>query len=255
MSVPNIWYLIKFFTEERYADQFMAGELYLNTLDYFRQVESADSDGRADLTEGIAMWWQPHDLVMKINFPGMGEVEITKNDLAGPVSMSFHHHNNLHLFCVYAIHTTGFEVIDGQLSLSPEQVDELQAQLQIDERCMQFGKFAVITPAVPFLAQLKTALAGEHHRAQAKLVEYYNEETFHGEIPLKEIPFRKQKRFSYQKEFRLCVFPRTSEEADNASPITINIGDISHICAKVESSQLPELIQLKTEPEPPLRTN
>jgi hypothetical protein len=32
VSGPIIWYLIKFFTEEHHADQFMAGELYFNTL-------------------------------------------------------------------------------------------------------------------------------------------------------------------------------------------------------------------------------
>jgi hypothetical protein len=30
--------------------------------------------------------------------------------------------------------------------------------------------------------------------------------------------------------------------------ITINIGDISHICAKVDAAQLPGLFELKSEP-------
>src|SRR5689334_10920673 len=103
MTAPMIWYLIKFFEEERYADQFMAGRLYLNTLAYFRKVESKDSDGRMDSTEAIAMWCQPDDFVMKLNVPGIGETEITKKDLAAPVSMSFDYHNYLHLFCLYAV--------------------------------------------------------------------------------------------------------------------------------------------------------
>jgi len=75
-------------------------------------------------------------------------------------------------------------------------------------------------------------------------VTYYDDETFHGEIPPKDIPFRKQKRFSYQHEFRLCIDAPTQQD----TPITINIGDLSHICAKVEPSQLNSLFKLKLEP-------
>lgn len=251
MSGPVIWYLIKFFKEERHADQFMIGNLYLNTLAYFKQVEREDSDGRFDSTEGIAMWWQPHDLVIKLSVAGFGDIEITKADLAGPVSTAFVFHDNVHLFCLYALHTTGFKCNDGKIECTPEGADELRRQLTIDDRCAKFGTFAVITPAVQFIDLLRNALTRQGYKARLKLVEYYDEETFHGEIPWVEIPFRKQKRFSYQQEFRLCVYPRTEEEAADSNPITINIGDISHICGKVETARLPDLFELRIEPVPP----
>lgn len=246
MSAPVIWYFVKFLQEENHADQFMAGRLYLNTLAYFKQMESEDSDGRMDPTEAVAMWWQPDDLVMKLTVPAIGDVEITKADLAGPVSMAFDYHNYLHLFCLYAVHTTGFRFIDNKIDCSPEDAEALQRQLDVDERCLNFGKFAVITPAVPFLNQLREALKSQGYQATGRLVEYYDDETFHGEIPLKDIPFRKQKRFSYQREFRLCVYPRVQQD----TAITINIGDLSRISAKVESSQLNSLFKLKLEPAP-----
>ena len=84
MNSPVIWYLIKFFTEEHHADRFVAGDLYLNTLAHFKHVEAEDSDGRIDTTEGIAMWWQPHDLVMKLNVPGIG----IRSNSAKPVPCS-----------------------------------------------------------------------------------------------------------------------------------------------------------------------
>jgi hypothetical protein len=65
-SNSNIWYFIKFFREEKHADQFMAGELYLNTLAHFKKVESESDDGRDDPTEAIAMWWQPDDISIKL---------------------------------------------------------------------------------------------------------------------------------------------------------------------------------------------
>jgi len=238
MSAPTIWYFIKFFAEERYADQFMAGRLHLNTLAYFKRVESERGDGRVDSTEGVAMWWQPDDIIIMLNVPKMGQnIEITEKDLAAPVSMSFFDHNYLHLLCLYAVYSRGFEVIDGKFHGLPEEAEELQRQMKIDDRCFKFGKFAVITPAVPFLNQLKTALRSQGYKAKGKLVEYYDEETFHGAIPVNEIPFRKQKRFSYQREFRLCVDTRVQQE----SHITIDIGNISRICAKVLRPSLVEL--------------
>ena len=232
------WCLIKFFAEERHADQFMAGDLHLNTLAYFKRAEAEDSDGRMDATEGVSMWWQPHDLVVTFDFPGFGHVEITKADLAGPVSMTFNFRNNLHLFCVNAVLATGFEFIDGRIEFTQEQADELQRQLHIDDRCMKFGKFAVIMLYALFVARLREALDSQLHKARWKLVEYYDEDMFHGEIPLEEIPFRKQKRFSYQREFRLCVYPRTEEETSNSDPIMIHIGDIPTSAARWRRHEL-----------------
>ena len=80
-------------------------------------------------------------------------------------------------------------------------------------------------PAVPFLNQLRAALKSQGYRATGKLVDYYDDEKFHGQILLEDIPFRKQKRFSYQREFRVCVYPRIQLNA----PITINIGDLSSV--------------------------
>lgn len=241
MSKLKIWYFIKFFEQESYADQFMAGRLYLNTLAYFRKKESECDDGRVDSTEAVAMWWQPNDIILTLKVPKLGiDIAITEKDLAAPVSVSFGRHDLLHLLCLYAVHWAGFEPVGGKIHCEPEEAEALQRQLRIDKRCFKFGKFAVVTPAVPFLDRLKKTL---WHKATGRLVEYYDDEVFHGEIPEKDIPFRKQKRFGYQHEFRLCF--DTGAEQDY--PITINIGDISDLCAKVLSAKLPDIFTLKPE--------
>ena len=88
VSRRTILYFVKFFKDESHADQFLKGQLYLNRLSYFRKIESAD-DGRLDATEAVTMWWQPDDLIIKFSGPNCPEIEITKADLAGPVSVSF----------------------------------------------------------------------------------------------------------------------------------------------------------------------
>ena len=51
------------------------------------------------LIEAVARWWQPHDVIMNITVPGIGEMKITSADLAAPVSMSFEHHKH----CLFAV--------------------------------------------------------------------------------------------------------------------------------------------------------
>jgi hypothetical protein len=244
MTTPNIWYFIKFFTEETHADQFVAGDLYMNTLSHFKKLESVSDDGRPDVTEGIANWWQPHDILMKFSAPGIGETEITSRDLAAPVSMSFTYHEYVHIFCLYTVHTIGFKFINGKIDCTTSEADELRRQLRIDERCLRFGKYAVIIRPADFVARVQQVLKGHGRKFAHGLVQYYDESTFHGTIPRNEIPFKKQKRFSYQQEFRICVYPKIMHNA----PITLNIGNISNMCGKMLSSQLNSQLAFKTEP-------
>ncbi len=241
MTSPHIWYFIKFFTEEIHADQFIAGNLYMNTMSYFKTLENESDSGRPDSTEAIAHWWQPDDILVKFQLPGFGETKISKKDLAAPVSISFDYHNYVHVFCLYAIHTNGFRINDGKIDCTENRVEELRQQLRIDERCQRFGKYAVIIRPDLFLAQVREVLKGREFAY--RLVQYYDETTFHGMIPPRDIPFRKQKRFTYQQEFRICVYPKIVHN----SPITINIGNISNMTGKVLSSQLNSQLVLKTE--------
>jgi hypothetical protein len=243
MSAKKIWYFIKFFKEEVHADQFIRGTLYLNRLSFFRSIEEDDNctDGRQDKTEALAIWLQPHDLVIEVKMPGVGEAKITKDDLAGPVSISYDHHDNFHIYCLYAVQTTGFGSIGGKLELTESEAAELQKQVAIDERCFKFWPFAVIVPADRFLSHVREPLQGTGHRVRGKLVEYYDDETFHGEITADEIPFKKQKRFSFQKEFRICVDTNTA----GTDPLLIDIGEISHFSsAKMPSARVGEVFKL-----------
>lgn len=256
MTARVIWFFVKFFTEESHADQFTKGSLYLRQLSYFKNVESECDDGRSDTTEAVSMWWQPDDIVLDLSVPALGlHTRITKADLAGPVSVQSNDFDNSHIYCLHAIYTdklvsedggTKFVGVDGATNLTEGDIAELRKQLLIDDRCLKFGEFAVIVMATPFLERLKKALISDGRRFRGKLVEYYDDETFHGEIEPREIPFRKQKKFSYQREFRVCI--QTNTEGN--SPLMIEIGDISDICGKIGSSQLNDAFSLSLKPNP-----
>jgi hypothetical protein len=232
-------HLIKFFSEERFADEFVRGRLFLNRLSYFRKLEKTLGDGRPDSNEAVAVWLQPSGVSIELNMPTIGRVSLTEADLAGPVSMNFNYHNDLHILCLYAFGTEGMLTVDGNIDIGTMSEMELRNNLMIDSRCLNFGLYAVVTAASPFMSQLRGALDLCGYAVQVRLVEYYDEETFNGQAALADIPFRKQKFFSYQKEYRLCVQSNTKGD----DPLIIDMGDIGHISAKIASAQLNNLFQ------------
>ncbi|WP_218779352.1 hypothetical protein, partial [Paraburkholderia caledonica] len=76
-------------------------------------------------------------------------------------------------------------------------------------RNFKLGGFAVVTPATQFLDRLKSVLQARGQYFKGRLVEYYDDKTFHGSIQPDEIPFWKQQHFSYQNEFRICINTKT----------------------------------------------
>lgn len=239
-SGRQIWYLIKFFSKKEHAEMFMDGELHMNRLSYFKPLETSSGDGRGDQYEAVSHWWQPHDTIIKLNFPGFPELTITKEDLAAPTSMAYESHEHLHIYCMYAMGTVGFECIGGKIDYAPDQADELKRQLSIDDRCVNFGQHAVIVPAVLFIERAKTALSATKMKARIKAVEYFDGATFHGPAEEIDIPFRKLKEFSYQNEFRICLDTRTRGD----DPFTLQLGSLRDCSALVQSSELNKLFRI-----------
>ncbi len=238
MSSDVVPVLVKFFSRESHADQFMAGDLYLNRLGYFKKLEGAD--GRPDRHEAVATWWQPNNL--SIEFSLFPNLNITGKDLAGPVSMSFDAYDHLHIYCMSAIVVPEKAMAQPNFETNEIEAEEIRKALTFDERCLKFGEHAVIVDTRAFIGQISKAL-GRHFRLRTGLVEYYDEELFHGSFRRDEIALRKQKRFKYQREFRICIDTGT---LDN-EPITLNIGRIE-ASMKVRSEELNNLFQLRTEP-------
>jgi hypothetical protein len=239
----EILFLVKFFSNKKYADEFIDGKIHLKRLSYFRKLESSADSERSDNNEALSHWLQPKGLVVKFNVPGVGEVEITEKDLAGPISMSIDYHEHLHVFCMHAMRVTGFELINGEFDCAEHEVSEIEAQLKVDERNFVFGEYAVVVRAVDFLARIKETLKGRGDYFRGRLVEYYDDKTFNGEIPTGEIPFWKQKKYSHQNEFRICVNTKTKGD----DPLNIEMGNISDICALIESSKINELFKVHTK--------
>ena len=237
----TVFYFIKFCQREEWADDFIKGSLYLNRLSYFQNLEAHDDDdGRQDTNEALAMWFQPRNFHMTINNPIFGNIEITEKDLAAPTSISYNYHAHYHVLCLYAVYTSGFECVDAKWHLPESREGELRRQVRIDPRCFSFGRHAVVIAVRPFVERIKEVFRKEKRQFRAGLVHYYDDEAFNGKIPEDRIVFWKQKRFDYQREYRIAVAPRLL----GSDPLIVNIGNISAFAVKVNSDNLNEVLQI-----------
>jgi hypothetical protein len=234
-----ILYLVKFYDDEEHADQLIKGRLFFRRLSCFKKMEETKDDGRADRHEATAVWLQPDRV--SIQFKDYPHLNISPENLAGPVSISFDHHSHLHIFWTSAMHTGEFEFIDGLIEFYEEDRDKLTKQLELDSS--KLGKFAVVIKAGEFIRRVKSAIEGKGYTFNSGLVDYYDPTSRHGEFPLNEVPFWKMKKFSHQKEYRIAVDTHTTGE----DPRFIEINDISDISAKMDAANVNGLFKIVTK--------
>ena len=223
--MATIFFLVKFFENLRYANEFVNGKIHCNTVKWFKRLEGGEISGRADCNEGTIGWFQPELGSLVIN-----SMDIT-NDLAGPIQFQRKWLDYLHLYCLHAVHS-------GQLdptTISNKNIEVLRRQLLIPKACSAFGRYAVVVKNVPeFVRRMEDAARKKRYKIVHALVKYYDPNTFHGQFRDVESLFRKQCQFNYQREFRFAI---DSGVARNA-PLVINIGDISSISTRLNASEL-----------------
>ena len=232
MNAPNvrekqkiILFFVKFFSEKKYAHDFIRGNVYASRLSYFKDIEGTDDSGRADRHEGAIGWFQPNQGRLTIN-----EMDIT-GDLAGPVEMQREWLNYRNLFCVHAAHTGDIELDN----LSSDNVEDLRKQLELSQDCLRLGMFAVVIKNIPaFMNRIESAVKEKGYRLSRGLVKYYDPETFHGSFSDWDAVFRKRNEFRYQQEYRFVIDTRVIGDW----PIVLEIGDIGDITSCFHASKI-----------------
>ena len=238
-----IFFLVKVFQEREHADAFLRGEMYANTLSYFKKIEG--DDGRGDEDEGAIM--PPID-GLTITLQGTdldtGEVNtvaITAADLAAPPIIRPEWFDHINVFCMYAAHTSGFE------GTSIDNLQDFKKQLEIPEDCAKLGEHAVvITNTTEFFRRVKLAADRAGYGIYDKLVTYYDPAI--GTPPVNwniETVFNKRKEFEYQREFRFAIDTRTTGRC----PITLDIGEIDDIAVRTDTSEINRGLQIQIKPQ------
>lgn len=190
----TIQVFLKFGQEKRILDLFENGTVYLNTVEYFRNVE--DGLLRGDRYEGVS----------KITNLPPGKMTISELNMTVD-------YLNIHLkeayekvlgnlYCVYCVSSHGWE--------NP-------LDFKIDERNSGFGEYCLMIkqPGV-FIQKIEDEIKRLNYKVHTGFVDYYDKNKINDKITL----FQKPVEFEYQKEFRFYV------KNEKIEPIKLNIGSM-----------------------------
>lgn len=209
--------LIKF-VNKIHIDSFVCeGQLFMNTLDYFRSYEEDDEDLRADRHEGLMASLLP------------SQVKITKEDgtpikgIIGKIETRKDIGNYINVFCMTAI--TEYKNLD----LFP-----------LDPRFKKFGDTAVVIEGRDineFMKRISVKVESDKNFGAVdstlrigRLVDYVS---IKDHLP-NMTPFNKFDNYSWQREYRIVL----GREIGEGPLIDFNIGDISNIVTVTSTEKL-----------------
>lgn len=223
-----IYMLVKVFQEEEYADALMRGQMYANSLAYFKNLESR-GDGRADANEGDIVF--PHESVFITLTPPHGEtITITGDMLATSPILTPRWFDHINMYCMYAVRG------DDLKDVPSDKLDEFKRQLEIPEDCNELGEHAVVVINTPeFFTRVRDAAEREGYLVGGDLVNYYDLESG-TPSPEEDIDtiFNKREEYAYQSEYRIALNTRI----EDGKPIILDIGDISDIAMRMNTADI-----------------
>jgi hypothetical protein len=194
--------LIKFGSYENMCSLRDKGEIYMNTLPYFRQIEDDGLRGDPfDSVNEIQRGTKGHVVI-----PSTGKkIRVTNFELRiGPDDPE-----QINLYCMYALRAR-------------------QESYPIHEKNYNFGTHAlIIFNAQTFMDKLRAELKDKNINGSSNLVEYINNDHIG-----KAGPFKKFQKFAYQSEWRLLC------SNGNDEPRKMIIGPINDISLLVETHNI-----------------
>ncbi|MFB4412719.1 hypothetical protein [Pantoea sp. ANP04] len=237
-------FFVKVFSQDKYREDFLNGDLYMNTIKYFRDYEEAQSGNIGDKNEGVSAWLVPEGLQIKFNPPGMEPFTITSKDLAAPVVIKRNAHENINVLCLTYLHSHGISLDDR---ISEDDFNKLQRYFTLPEEAKNIGEFAVIIPSVPeFISRVRKAAdklisSGAVRGLIAKEVTYYDKEKSLSLENFDDAVFHKQSEYSHQSEYRVCL----NRDAILSEPYTFKIGSLRDIALSCQISEVNSMYELQ----------
>nr|WP_298411913.1 hypothetical protein [uncultured Halomonas sp.] len=194
--MSTIFAFVKLFENKEYAEDFVNGKLFMNTIRSFKEYKDESGELRGDEYEGIVAIYQPENLG-KIKF---GNHTILASDLAAPIVMHGNYLLNHNFFCIYSLNSRSHD------ALSAETLSEFKRTLELHESCFGLGKFCVvILNASQFIERCKYAIEKLNVNGNLDLVDYFNEHEFHGNMPGDKLGYQKRSLFAHQREYRIKI--------------------------------------------------
>ena len=223
----TLYYLVKLFSKQRHAEEFLRGKLHVNRLSYFRKIEDI---GRRDENEGAYLLQPEQTADFRIwNSDSPSETVDLVPDL---ISAQIHLDavDDLNVFCMHAGNLDETRLRDASNGTAIQLPS-------LPETWRAWGHYAVlVTGVAEFVERVRAAARRENYRSWRSVVRYYNAKTFHTPFPLGDVrgAFHKRDTFADEREFRF-VFDTGTPGTD---AITLNIGDICDIARPIDPAEL-----------------
>ncbi|EPO2498911.1 hypothetical protein ACT8NM_003453, partial [Vibrio cholerae] len=231
-KMANIFGFVKLFEKKEYAEDFVNGKLFMNTIRAFKEYRDESGELRGDDHEGIIAMYQPSQLDA-ITF---GDVTISPSELAAPIVIHGEHLLTQNVFCIYSLNSRGHDTV------SEETIREFKKTLELHESCFGLGKYCVVvTNASEFMKRCQLAIESEGFHGNLGLVDYFNEREFHGEMPKEKWGYQKRSMFKEQREYRIKI----DTMRERPEPYTLNVGDLSDITILTTPAEFNEKLEIK----------
>ncbi|MGL1053714.1 hypothetical protein ACSTD8_21495 [Vibrio vulnificus] len=214
-----IYTFLKIFDKKEYAEQFLKGELYMQTLRDFKDWKDENGELRGDPLEGITAYFQPDSVDIIL-----GGKKINPKEISSPIVI---HNDSLlgrNAFCLYSLNSDGFKTVTNENKLQFKNI------LSIHKDCYGLGGYCVcVLKPHDFTNKIAQKLDTTNFNYTADLVKYFDERSFNGELDSKYHGLQKRSSYSHQHEFRLLVDRKVS----TPSSFTLSIGNISKYCTEI----------------------
>jgi len=201
---------LKFGEYQNIKDLYENGTIYLNTIQYFRDIE--DKELRGDSYEGASEIINSLPGTFKI--PGIErEFNYQKMHIKKAYETILGN-----IYSLYCVSSHGF----------PNPLD-----FEVDKRNFRFGTHCLmIKDNAYFFDKIKSELTKQDYKYSHGFIDYYDKQKT---TNLKLSLFQKPNEFEYQKEFRFYV------ENDKLKPIKIQIGSLENYAEIYTAETMSEL--------------
>lgn len=209
-------FLLRFFEESKYRQQFLEGNLHTNSLEYYRNNEAQYGKGRGDKSEGIVRAENSNVIINSIKHNGV------------TVNMAFEGLSNTHVFCMTVIEEEWLERIDDkrvQVKIPQEVIDTFKEE---------YGSYVCLVPIEPFIEQLKKYADNEMYKRSICYgrVTYSNIKDNRsermGQADNGTILFNKDNAFSREHEFRV-----TFNNVQDKESVTVKLDNSIEVVEQV----------------------
>lgn len=239
----GIGFFVRIFSEEKYRDDFIKGNLYMNTIKYFREYEDSHSANVGDKHEALSAWLQPANIRMIIKHPD-GDIVIPGSDIAAPIALRRNRFDSINVFCITVLHSHGITLDDD---VSEEDFEKLKSYFTLPSDVINLGRYAAVIPNTgAFLERVRNAAQALVNKEQAvklvcQQVTYYDPEDSLSLEDENDAIFHKQKNYEHQREYRIAL----DRGVEVAEPFNMNVGDLTDIAIPVLTEEINGYIRLE----------